>query len=70
MPRGDKTGPEGAGPMTGRGMGSCPGSGTPGSVRQGTGRGAGRRSSLRRTGSGRGRGAGRGIGTGRGRQRS
>ena len=24
MPQGDKTGPEGEGPRTGRGMGSCP----------------------------------------------
>ncbi|MFC1714095.1 DUF5320 domain-containing protein [Candidatus Poribacteria bacterium] len=64
MPRGDKTGPEGAGPMTGRGMGSCSGSGTPGSVKQGTGRGAGRRS-----GSGRGRRSGRGMRAGRGGQR-
>ena len=31
MPRGDKTGPKGSGPMTGRRMGSCAGSGTEGS---------------------------------------
>ena len=33
MPNGDKTGPQGKGPRTGRGLGSCPG----------TGRGTGRR---------------------------
>jgi len=30
MPRGDKTGPAGAGAMTGRGMGLCSGNATPG----------------------------------------
>ena len=57
MPAGDKTGPLGLGPMTGRGMGYCGGSAAPGYVapiggRQwGGGRGAGR---------GAGRGGGRG----------
>jgi len=30
MPRGDRTGPDGRGPMTGRGAGYCSGSTTPG----------------------------------------
>jgi hypothetical protein len=30
MPRGDRTGPEGRGSMTGRGLGYCAGSGEPG----------------------------------------
>ena len=47
MPNNDKTGPEGKGPMTGRGLGSC-GNGVPAD-----GRGQGR---------GRGLGAGKGLG--------
>ncbi len=63
MPGGDRTGPEGAGPMTGRQQGYCTGndvpgytSGTPGLARRGAGfRGGG--------GFGRGaRGRGRGMG--------
>ena len=38
MPRGDGTGPTGAGPITGRGLGPCIGAG---SVRYGTGLGMG-----------------------------
>lgn len=49
MPRGDGTGPTGAGPGTGRGIGQGAG--------QGSGRGAGQ-------GSGRGRMGGRGLGIG------
>ncbi|MEN8098776.1 MAG: DUF5320 domain-containing protein, partial [Chloroflexota bacterium] len=41
MPRGDKTGPEGAGPMTGRGAGYCAGSDRPGYAGGGFGRGRG-----------------------------
>lgn len=41
MPRGDKTGPAGQGPMTGRGMGYCAGYNGPGYV-NGPGRGMGR----------------------------
>jgi uncharacterized protein DUF5320 len=44
MPRGDKTGPQGLGSMTGRGMGSCTGNENPGnnsSTRTGRGRGRG-----------------------------
>lgn len=33
MPRGDRTGPSGEGPMTGRGLGLCSGSDTPGFVK-------------------------------------
>jgi len=35
MPRGDRTGPMGAGPGTGRGMGYCSGYNSPGFVNQG-----------------------------------
>mgnify|MGYP005625393287 CR=1 FL=1 len=62
MPNGDRTGPEGAGPMTGRGAGYCAGYSVPGYANPvgGYGRGWGR---------GRGRGSGRGWrgGFGRGR---
>ncbi len=62
MPGGDRTGPMGAGPMTGRGMGNCTGVGA---VRYGAGRGmgAGFGYVCRR---GNGRGFGRGYGFGRG----
>lgn len=39
MPGGDRTGPMGAGPRTGRGAGYCSGSPAPGFVRAGFGRG-------------------------------
>lgn len=43
MPRGDRTGPAGAGPMTGRGMGFCAGYHQPGyATGSGFGRGTGR----------------------------
>jgi hypothetical protein len=47
MPRGDRTGPQGYGSMTGRGMGVCagydmPGFANPASVGLGRGRGGGR----------------------------
>ena len=45
MPQGDKTGPNGQGPMTGRRMGFCAGSNAPGFMtgcRRGMGRGFGR----------------------------
>ena len=61
MPRGDRTGPTGAGPMTGRGAGTCAGFAAPGITNFGRGRGCG-------MGFGRGgsfgRGAGRGLGRG------
>jgi hypothetical protein len=53
MPRGDRTGPMGMGPMTGRGQGYCSGSGAPGYAAPGPGRGFG-------MGGGRGRGFGGG----------
>ena len=71
MPRGDKTGPEGEGPMTGRGSGKC----NPedrASVPQGRkGMRSGRKASRgRRKGAGRGadRSAGSGACQGRGRR--
>jgi hypothetical protein len=42
MPRGDRTGPAGMGPMTGRGAGYCAGYGVPGYANPMGGRGAGR----------------------------
>ncbi len=54
MPRGDGTGPQGLGPMTGRGFGYCTGYNSPGFTRIG-GRGLAR---------GRGRGIGRGLARG------
>ncbi len=55
MPRGNGTGPEGRGPMTGRGAGYCAGHGIPGFANADGGRGRGR-----------GQGMGRGMGWGRG----
>ena len=60
MPRGDRTGPMGAGPMTGRAAGTCAGFAAPGTANVGRGRGCG-------MGSGRGGGGGRGFGRGMGR---
>lgn len=68
MPRGDRTGPEGMGPRTGRAAGVCAGFGTPGFMNsdrgfnRGFGRGNGRNFSY--GGFGRGRGYGRGFGRG------
>ena len=59
MPRGDRTGPLGMGPMTGRGMGFCAGYDVPGYLNPGTGYGRG-------MAYGRGRGIGRGMAWGRG----
>lgn len=62
MPRGDRTGPNGMGQMTGRGLGFCAGYPVPGYGNQGYGFGYGR---------GMGRGFNRGGGFGRGyRQRN
>ena len=57
MPWGDGTGPMGAGPMTGRGLGYCGGYGAPGYTNPAPGRGFGYG-----RGWGRGRGFGRGFG--------
>ena len=46
MPRGDRTGPEGRGPMTGRRMGLCAGYNIPGFENQRFGRGQGIRRGL------------------------
>ena len=54
MPAGDRTGPWGLGPRTGRGLGYCSGYGAPGYAYPGYGRGFGR-------GFGRGMGRGRGF---------
>jgi len=43
MARGDKTGPDGQGPMRGRGLGYCNGYSTPGYLHNKAGRGKGRR---------------------------
>jgi len=42
MPQGDRTGPNGQGSMTGRGMGFCAGFNVPGFMNSGFGRGFGR----------------------------
>ena len=56
MPKGDRTGPKGQGPKTGRGQGACnPAGKTLGPQGQG------------KRGSGKGAGKGRGAGQGRGR---
>ncbi|HPE62864.1 MAG TPA: DUF5320 domain-containing protein [Methanothrix sp.] len=57
MPGGDRTGPAGYGPRTGRGMGYCSGSDAPGYFNAGFGGpfGAGRGGGLGRGGGGRGR---------------
>lgn len=72
MPGGDRTGPEGKGPKTGRGAGYCSGNEEPGFANEdprrgfGFGFGFGGRG-LRRRGQGRGQGfGGRGRGRGRG----
>ena len=59
MPGGDGRGPQGLGPMTGRGAGYCAGSPVPGYMNSAGGPGFG-------YGYGRGRGRGRGRGWGRG----
>mgnify|MGYP000607279975 CR=1 FL=1 len=42
MPKGDRTGPTGQGPMTGRGMGYCASFSVPGFMNPGFGKGLGR----------------------------
>jgi len=58
MPRGDKTGPAGTGPMTGRQLGYCSGNDTPGFTNHGFGFGGGFRRNM-----GFGRSFRRGYGT-------
>jgi len=65
MPAGDRTGPWGAGPRTGRGFGYCSGYASPGYMTPGPGMGPGRGFGR---GLGLGRGYGRGLGMGRGRR--
>ena len=68
MPRGDRTGPWGEGPMTGRRMGYCVGNRAPGYANPGPGYGRGfGRGGGRGYGRGEGRGYGRGGGRGYGR---
>ena len=69
MPGGDKTGPTGGGPMTGRGAGFCAGFGTPGYANPGVqfNNSYGRGGAFRRGGGGFGRGGG-GFGRGFGRR--
>ena len=64
MPAGNRTGPWGLGPRTGRGLGYCFGFQAPGCVSLGPGLGTGRVFGL---GRGFGRGLGRGFGIGHGR---
>ncbi|RUM33674.1 MAG: hypothetical protein DSY33_03955 [Archaeoglobus sp.] len=56
MPGGDRTGPLGLGPRTGRGLGYCSGYNRPGFMTGGFGRGRGRGRAGRGGGRGRGRG--------------
>lgn len=63
MPRGDRTGPAGAGPMTGRGAGLCAGNPVAGTLNPLRGGGGGRGPG---GGGGRGGGSGGGSGGGRG----
>ena len=78
MPQGDRTGPQGQGPKTGRAIGKCDpkgktpapkGQGGTAATGQGQGRGAGRGAG-RGQGQGAGRGAGRGGGRGSGKGQS
>jgi hypothetical protein len=64
MPLGDRTGPWGLGPMTGRGAGYCAGYPAPGYMKPVPGRGFGRGGGGRGWGRGFGRGRGRGFGWG------
>jgi len=66
LPRGDRTGPEGLGPMTGRAAGYCAGFNRPGVMNNNVVRNNSAprnlRLSNRASGRGRGLGAGRGLG--------
>lgn len=63
MPQGDRTGPQGIGPISGRGMGYCTGYPQTGCATTGAGLGIGRRGGR---GAGRGFGQDAGMGAGRG----
>jgi hypothetical protein len=67
MPRGDRTGPQGQGPMTGRGRGKCNPNDRASTPREQAGMGSGRKADRNR-GQGSGRRAGRGQAKGRGRR--
>ncbi|WP_201328163.1 DUF5320 domain-containing protein [Thermotomaculum hydrothermale] len=68
MPYGDRTGPLGQGPKTGRGLGYCSGNDRPGADTDAPRRGMGRGTGFGRGGGrGMGRGMGRGFGRGMGR---
>ena len=67
MPAGDKSGPLGQGPRTGRGKGFCSGSSAPGYANDEDRRGMGRGPAGKGKGSGAGRGRQKGGGLGRGR---
>ena len=69
MPAGDRTGPMGAGPMTGRRAGYCAGYDVPGYANPGFGRGLGMAWRRARAWFGGGRAQRRGPGAGRGRGR-
>lgn len=63
MPGGDRTGPQGKGPRTGRQLGLCSGSDKPGYESEEPTQGKGFNNGLRQgRGLGRGRGQGRGLG--------
>ncbi len=62
MPAGDRTGPMGQGPRSGRGKGLCSGNDTPGFENDENRRRAGRTGNGSATGRGRGPGRGRGFG--------
>lgn len=72
MPGRNGTGPEGMGPLTGRGMGNCSSANNVDTNQKPIGRGMGRRLGFARGQGGRGRGCGmgrgRGFGMGRGMQ--
>ena len=67
MPRGDRTGPQGQGPMTGRGRGRCNPKDTASMPQRPGGMGLGRNADRNR-GQGSGRRAGKGQAKGRGRR--
>ncbi len=66
MPRGNKKGPMGHGPSTGRGLGFCTGHQEPGFTADAPRRGGAGRAQRQGQGQGRGRGMGMGRGQGRG----